>query len=135
MKKVLFVSEGNTCRCVMSQYILMDKIKRMGGAGITVDSCGLRVNDGDRISRNAYRTLKAHKVKCKRRKSKQLKADMIDLNTIVITMTNAEKNFLSNLSRVYCMSEFPSGIEIEDVYGKDLQIIGDMTSCKRSRNI
>lgn len=120
MKKILFVCVGDTCRSVMAEYILRDKIKKIGGLDVIVESAGIDVVPKSRIAKNARAVLKSHGIKAKNRKAVQLKSYMIDPYTTVITMDRAQKNFLSNVKNIYCLSDFVSGIDLFDPYNMDI---------------
>ena len=58
-------------------------------------------------------------IKAPKHKCIQLTKDLCE-NALLIAISGAHKEFLSNLTNVIALSDFYSGIDIPDPYGKDV---------------
>lgn len=122
MINILFVCTGDTCRSTMASAILKDKIRRRGIKNLSCSSAGLFVGAETEMNENAKKVLKRMDVRIPRHKATQLVLDKIIKSSIVLTMTDNQKqtilNRFPNLKNVYSMKDFVGGTDILDPYGK-----------------
>lgn len=101
----------------MLETILKDKLKKMGKKA-EIRSAGLRVADGDLITKEARDVLKKRKLVI-RHKPTQLSSEALKRADTVITMTDEQKQFLKNnenFHKVFSMREVV-GFNVPDPYG------------------
>lgn len=117
MIKICFVCTGNTCRSVMAERIMKDKIKKLQISDVKVLSRGIKAN-GEQISPLAKKTLKKLKVSSANRKS--VKLGKTDNTTLYIAMTESLKQFI-NAKKVTSFKSLV-GFDILDPYGQSEEI-------------
>lgn len=117
MIKICFVCSGNICRSIMAERLMKKILKEKGIKDINVSSKGLNAN-GDNISKNAKDALKFYGANYKNRKSIKLKK--IDNNTLYITMTEQQKQFIHSPKVISYSSLI--GKEIKDPYGYEEKV-------------
>lgn len=123
---ILFVCYGNTCRSPMASALLKKKIKGRGLFGkIKCDSCGISANVGEEMTQNAELALKELGVGVFKHTSKKFELNALKKNKLILTMTNAIKDTICSSCfgafNVHSLSDYVSGEEIPDPYGKSLQ--------------
>lgn len=120
--KLIFVCTGNTCRSPMAEAIYRNLDKE---SNIKVSSRGLVVLFGEPINPKAEVVLKKHDLEIKNHVSKGLKESEIDENTLILTMTEANKrkiiNTYPNALNVYTLKEYVGEQgDVVDPYGGSL---------------
>lgn len=128
---ILFVCSGNTCRSPIAEALLKDKIKKMGlEKKVKCDSRGLFVDAFEKINENAKLALAELGVSIKNRSAKQFELSCLKSNKVILTMTKDIKdkicNVCSNAFNVYTLSEYISGEDIPDPFGKPLEAYLEM---------
>lgn len=120
--KVIFVCTGNTCRSPMAATIYKSLETN---SDIKVISRGMVVLFPEPSNPKAETVLKSHNLELEQHTSKQLKASDIDENTLILTMTEKQKNNVLEMfeytDNVYAIKEFvgESG-DVTDPYGGTL---------------
>lgn len=125
MKKVLFVCSGNTCRSPMAEAIMRHLLKEKNIGDIEVASCGIAAIEGQPMSENAGKALESLSVEPLPHKSRRFKESFFDEYNLILTMTNAQKQYLGGKSNVYTLSELTSTQEVPDPYGMPFGIYLD----------
>lgn len=118
-KKVLFVCTGNTCRSPMAEFLLKSKLKKRKIKWWDVASCGIQAEVGGSISPNSKTALEEVGIKADKFAPRQLTQKIISASTIVICMTQSQKQMLEECGNVFCVRDV-CGYDIPDPYGKNL---------------
>ena len=117
MKKIIFVCTGGTCRSPMAAELLKNKLKTIGVTNINVISAGIMANELDKTNDFSILALKQFDIKAHKKNAKQLTKKLITKNTLVISMTTNQFEYIKNIPNAHCITEFWSGGEIPDPYG------------------
>ena len=121
-EKIIFVCTGNTCRSPMAETIYRSLETN---SDIKVKSRGLVVLFSEPSNPKADTVLKSHNLELKNHTSKSLKTSDIDEDTLILTMTEKQKQSVidkfSIEDNVYTIKEFvgESG-DVTDPYGGTL---------------
>lgn len=121
-EKIIFVCTGNTCRSPMAAVIYRSLETN---SDIKVTSRGLVVLFSEPSNPKAGTVLKSHNLELEGRISKALKHSDIDENTLILTMTEKQKNsVIENFhyeENVYTIKEFVGeNGDVIDPYGGTL---------------
>ena len=119
MKNIVFVCTGGSCRSPMAEAILADKLKKLKIKNYNITSAGINANIDAKIEKNAVLALKHLGIKAPKHRCLQLTKDLCE-NALIIAISKAHKDFLNNVQNVVALSDFYSGIDIPDPFGKDV---------------
>lgn len=122
MKKIICVCTENTCRSPMLEVILKKKLKQANLTNIKVDSAGVYAISGTTLEPYSKKVINEHGLRVGNRKAKQLKASMVNEDTLLLTISIAHKQVLRNMEKVISVSEFYGGMNIPDPYGKEIEV-------------
>lgn len=121
-EKIIFVCTGNTCRSPMAETIYRSLETN---SDIKVTSRGLVVLFSEPSNPKADTVLKSHNLELKNHTSKSLKPSDIDEDTLILTMTEKQKQSVIDKfaieDNVYTIKEFVGELgDVTDPYGGTL---------------
>ncbi len=120
-RKVLFVCTGNTCRSPMAEALLRRQIKERKIKFVDVASVGLHVEKDAVIHPLSAQVLEENGLTMPKFHPRQLTDKIYRGAFVVITMTDAQKDYFKGDPKVYSMSEAADGIEVPDPYGGGIE--------------
>lgn len=104
MIKVLFICHGNICRSPMAEFIMKDKIKKMGREGeFYVESAATSSEEiwrgvGNPVYPPARDVLRAHGIDCAGKRARQIVLEDYDNFDLLIAM---DENNIRNMRRLW----------------------------------
>ncbi|AEF18201.1 protein tyrosine phosphatase [Thermoanaerobacterium xylanolyticum LX-11] len=126
--KVLFVCTGNTCRSSMAEGIF-NHIAREKGLSHVAESAGTMTYDGLPATDEAIRVLKEkYGIDISNHKSRLIKEEHIKDADLVLTMTEAQREFILKrhpefADKVFTLNEFAGQKgDIEDPFGRGIDV-------------
>lgn len=111
---------GNTCRSPMAEYLLRSKLKKRKIKWWDVSSCGINAEVGGTISPNSKAALEESGIAVENFAPRQLTQKIINSSTILICMTQSQKQLLEECGNVFCVRDV-CGYDVPDPYGMNLE--------------
>lgn len=105
----------------MAEAILRDKIKKNKIKWWDVASCGIRAEVGSAMSANSKAVLREVGINVEKFSSKQLTHKRIVASTLVVCMTENQRQMIEDCGNVFSIKEL-CGFEVPDPYGGDIGV-------------
>lgn len=130
MKRILFVCTGNTCRSPMAEYMLKNKLEKMGINNVEVQSAGLSAFFPQPPTKNAILVMKEVGIDISKHISKLISEELVKNSSIILTMEKYHKEsivsiYAGAMDKVFTLKEFVNGEKTEqdiaDPFGKSIE--------------
>ncbi len=117
--KILFVCTGNTCRSPMAEAIFNTISEGAFSRGFS--------GNGFPATENAVKVMAEMGIDISKHVSKMLTLDDLSDADLVLTMTKAHKNLLTDIApaekdKIFTIGEYAGGEDIADPYGGDIEV-------------
>ena len=130
MKKIMFVCTGNICRSAMADFLLKNKLEKLGLQGkCIVLSAGTYAYDGDHSTYDAIKVMEnEYGIDMSSHRATAIRNSKIEEVDLVLCMTNSHKYTLDMLypamvNKIFLLKDYIGNKgEIADPYGLGYEI-------------